>query len=238
MRRRPQEINTSPVNQNTSLERAIVKTGLVLSGGGSRAAYQVGAIKALAPYLIRDHQALTAVVGSSIGAINGLIIAACIKEGFAKTIEELESLWRERTFRNTFRGSPSMAFLRAIKMAVLQYLSPGPNKTSSAIFDPTPLMQRIDRVLDERGGLTPDTREPSLFAVGVMTTIEGAQRRPLLFLSCHQELDPSALQGASFDIFYTKSLSAKHGFASAALPSVLPPVELDLDGNKVRLVDG
>jgi predicted acylesterase/phospholipase RssA len=33
-------------------------------------------------------------------------------------------------------------------------------------------------------------------------------------------------------------MSAKHGLASAALPSVLPPVELDVEGGKVKLVDG
>ncbi len=46
------------------------------------------------------------------------------------------------------------------------------------------------------------------------------------------------MAGASFEICYVNNLSAKHGFASAALPSVLPPVELDTEHGKVRLVDG
>jgi hypothetical protein len=71
-----------------------------------------------------------------------------------------------------------------------------------------------------------------------MTTIEGVQRKPLLFLSSHHELSPEELKGASFEMCYVQELTAKHGFASAALPSILPPVELDTDAGRVRLVDG
>jgi hypothetical protein len=154
------------------------------------------------------------------------------------TVQELESVWRERNFRNTFAGTPSQAFFRAIKMAVMQYLSPGPNPTTSAIFDPTPLMQRVDGIIETNGGLTPEKREPHLEAVGVMTTIEGAERKPLLFLSSHKTYGKEIMEGASFEVCYVSAISAKHGFASAALPSVLPPVELDTENGKVRLVDG
>jgi hypothetical protein len=77
-----------------------------------------------------------------------------------------------------------------------------------------------------------------LEAVGVMTTIEGPQRKPLLFLSSAQRDFGAVLDGASFEIARIPSLTAKHGFASAALPSVLPPVELDTEHATVRLVDG
>jgi predicted acylesterase/phospholipase RssA len=39
-------------------------------------------------------------------------------------------------------------------------------------------------------------------------------------------------------VCYVNELNAKHGFASAALPSVLPPVEIDTEKGRVRLVDG
>jgi hypothetical protein len=99
-------------------------------------------------------------------------------------------------------------------------------------------MDRIDSVIARYGGLHPDQRDPNLQAVGVMTTIEGAERKPLLFMSSHKRMDPEIVQGASFETCYVESLTAKHGFASAALPSVLPPVELDTEAGRVRLVDG
>ncbi len=238
MKRRPQSDDRQSIPFSGSLLENPVKTGLVLSGGGSRAAYQVGALRALLPFFSRKEQSFSIVIGSSIGAINGLVTSSCLKHGLDETVQQLESMWLERNFRNTFSGTPSQAFFRAIRMAVMQYLSPGPNPTSSAIFDPTPLMNRVDGVIDAHGGLTPEARAPSLEAVGVMTTIEGAERKPLLFLSSHKTYGPDVLEGASFEVCYVSSLSAKHGFASAALPSVLPPVELDTEAGKVRLVDG
>jgi predicted acylesterase/phospholipase RssA len=209
-----------------------------LSGGGSRAAYQVGALRALIPYLRDPAHPVSVVVGSSIGAINGILLGVCLKDGIEQAIAELESLWREREFRNTFAGTPSQAFFRAIKMSVLQYMSPGPKASSASVFDPTPLMNRVDEVINRKGGLHSENRAPTLSAVAVMTTVEGTERKPLLFVSAHKKVDDEVMKGAAFETCYVDKLSAKHGFASAALPSVLPPVELDTDHGKVRLVDG
>lgn len=212
--------------------------GVVLSGGGSRAAYQIGALKALAPHLLRHENPLSIIVGSSIGAINGLMIGASYGEGLERAIAITEEVWRERVFRNTFEGTPSMAFFRAVRMATLQYLSPGPNPSTDAIFNPRPLMRRVDGVINDYGGLSPEALKGSLHTVAVMTTVEGAQRKPLVFVSSKKDPHTDLLKGASFEVSFVKRLHAKHGFASAALPSVLPPVELDTEQGQVRLVDG
>lgn len=212
--------------------------GIVLSGGGARAAYQVGALRALIPYFNQHNHHVSVLVGSSIGAVNIVVLASGLKHGFDHAIGQLEEMWRERTYRNSFSGHPSMAFLRSIKMAALQYLSPGPNPSAGALFDPTPLMNRVDGTVQQNGGTSPDARDPHLRSVAVMTTVEGTTRRPLLFVSTHKKLDEAVLYGASFDIHYVPELTAKHGFASAALPAVLPPIQLDTDHGRVTLVDG
>lgn len=210
----------------------------MLSGGGARAAYQVGALRALAPFLARDPEQISVILGSSIGAINGLVFAACLNKGLEHSIELLDQLWRTRTYRNTFANSPSRAFLRAIRVALMQYLAPGPHATQDSIFNPAPLMAQVDEAIASHGGLSPDKRAPHLKSVGVMTTIEGIERKPMLFVSTHKQVQQDVLRGASFELCYVEELTAKHGFASAALPSVLPPVELDTSVGKVRLVDG
>lgn len=238
MRKRPRSGQEKAIASSKLLMESVRPVGIVLSGGGSRAAFQIGALRALTPYLKRPSNSISVIIGSSIGAINGLLIGACLKEGIDNAIHQTEELWRERTFKNTFKGSPSAAFLRAIRMAVVQYMAPGPKPTSDAIFDPSPLMERVDSVLQAHGGLGPNSRIATLESIAVMTTAEGTKRRPLLFLSSHKKIEPEILQGASFEVFYLEELSAKHGFASAALPSVLPPVEIDTDQGKIRLVDG
>ncbi len=227
---------SAPENSNSGSTLADI--GIVLSGGGSRAAYQAGALRALAKHIESDPHPVSVVVGTSIGAVNGLVLSACLKEGIQCASDEIAALWRERTFRNTFLGSPSKAFIRSIKIAVLRYSSPGPVATSHAIFDPTPLINRIDLVLGQRGGLKLDSRDSRLKAVAVMATVEGHQRKPLLIVSAHRTIAEHMLEGASFDTCYVDELTAKHGLASAALPSVLPPVEMNVVEGKMRLVDG
>ena len=238
MKRRPRDHSRPSFKTTAEQQGERKKLALVLSGGGARAAYQAGALRALIPHIEKNNDNFSIILGSSIGAINGLILAACLNRGFEEAVNQLEQLWRIRTFRNTFSGTPTQAFMRAIKISIWQYMSPGPKPTSSAIFDPTPLMKQVDQVLTEHGGLSPEKRHPLLETVGVMTTIEGAERKPLLFLSSTEDRDKQFLDGASFEVCQVPTLTAKHGFASAALPSVLPPVELDTDQGVIRLVDG
>ncbi len=238
MKRRPQSPDRKAITLPKYGFDAKATLGLVMSGGGSRAAYQVGALKALEPYFSQSSHQIGVIVGSSIGSINGLLLGAGIKHGYTAAVDELESLWMERTFRNTFAGHPSRAFFRSIKIAVLQYLQPGPSPSATSIFDPTPLMNRVDEAIKKFGGLEPKNRAEFVKAVAVMTTVEGKERKPLLVASTTQPIPEDIIQGATFQVAYVEALSAKHGFASAALPSILPPVEIDTEHGKVHLVDG
>ncbi len=77
-----------------------VALGLVMGGGGARAAYQVGFLRCLArcfPELIVPY-----VTGVSAGAINAAHLAA--HHGtFQQAVEELTALWRNLTIETVFR---------------------------------------------------------------------------------------------------------------------------------------
>jgi predicted acylesterase/phospholipase RssA len=211
---------------------------IVLSGGGARAAYQVGALKALAEIVSLKEQPIGVIVGSSIGAVNGLVLSAGLSVSFDYSVEKLSDLWLERNFRNTFSNHPSLAFFRAINLAISQTISPGPSPSASALFNPSPLRNLIDKFIDDHGGLSVNNRSSTLHSIGIMTTIEGLNRSPLLLLSSSRQIDELNLSGATFAVSYIDSLRAAHGLASAALPSILPPVELDYKESKISLVDG
>jgi predicted acylesterase/phospholipase RssA len=243
MRKRPQELNEAAWCPRGELFSEMSALSLVLSGGGARAAYQVGALQALAPYLRESsprsaESTISTIVGSSIGAVNGLILGAGLRHGLDTAISGLVAIWERRTFRNSFSGSPSRAFFRALQVASMQLRAPGPNSNSRAVFDPTPLGLELDAQIRDWGGLLPENRASSLKSVAVMTTIEGAKRKPLLFLSSVARIPEENLRGASFEVAYTPNLDARHGLASAALPSIMPPVELDTENGRVKLVDG
>jgi NTE family protein len=74
-----------------------VSTAFVLGGGGLLGAYEVGMLAALADAGIRPDL----VLGTSIGAINGVFVAAD-PDGAAK---RLESVWRSEVVRTAFRSS-------------------------------------------------------------------------------------------------------------------------------------
>ena len=217
--------------------------GCVLSGGGSRSAYQAGALKAILEEYPELETEIRILVGSSIGAVNAISIAGTYDKGLKHSISVLESIWRERTFKNTFLGSPSRAFLNTIKVAFLQYSNPGPKKFDLSIFDPTPLVQRIDDIISLHGyakGIELSKMNSKLEALAVMTTVEDMERKALLIVNfknaqCEERINISK---SNFLVQKIDQIKAIHGFASAALPSVLPPVSIDLDNRNMRLVDG
>jgi hypothetical protein len=128
--------------------------------------------------------------------------------------------------------------MKAIQIAVLRYSSPGPQASAISIFDPSPLIREIDNLLTEVGGIQSTGHAKFLDAVAVMTTLEGSQRKPLLLAQLREGMVTKDMSGASFELLEVERLRASHGLASAALPSVLPAVDLDLEERKVRLVDG
>ena len=70
-----------------------MKRALVLAGGGSKGAYEVGFVKALHELGI-DYQIVT---GTSIGALNGCLLAQ-------HDYLEMENLWNTMSIKSVFAG--------------------------------------------------------------------------------------------------------------------------------------
>ena len=68
-----------------------MKTGLVLSGGGSTGAYQMGVMKALQELNIK----CDIVVGTSIGSINGAMYVS-------NSLDKAEKMWNKLNFKSVF----------------------------------------------------------------------------------------------------------------------------------------
>jgi len=84
----PFTVNTGSLLQpGQAMDRR--KIGLVLSGGGAKGAYLVGVLKAMAEHGLQP----SAVSGTSIGALNGAIIASCKDVGTAA--KTLHDVWME-----------------------------------------------------------------------------------------------------------------------------------------------
>src|SRR6185295_3326133 len=79
-------------------------TGLVLSGGGARAAYQVGALRAIARLMPRDNaQPFPVICGTSAGAINAALLGSNA-DSFRRGVARLLRWCRKIVVTDVYRG--------------------------------------------------------------------------------------------------------------------------------------
>nr|HNI23454.1 patatin-like phospholipase family protein [Plasticicumulans sp.] len=79
------------------------RVGLLLTGGGARAAYQVGVLQAIAEWLPPGAPTPFAVIsGSSAGAINAALLASHAG-AFATGVDALSRLWGRLACSDVFR---------------------------------------------------------------------------------------------------------------------------------------
>src|SRR4029453_16700104 len=119
------------------------RVGLVLPGGGARAAYQVGGLRAVADLLpARSVNPFPVVTGTSAGAVNATAIAV-YADRFRVAVGNLERVWRNFQVGQVFRADPA-SMLRAslhwlLAMASGGWLLPPPR----SLFDNSPLRELL-----------------------------------------------------------------------------------------------
>ena len=96
---------------NRAMNETTGKAGVIMSGGGARAAYQVGVLKAVAGILPANcHNPFPIICGASAGAINATALAV-YANNFQQAVRRLERVWGnfhvEHVFRSDLRGMVS-----------------------------------------------------------------------------------------------------------------------------------
>jgi NTE family protein len=80
------------------------KIGLILTGGGARAAYQVGVLKAIAEFLPRRAgNPFQVICGTSAGALNAVTLAVNARQ-FRKGVKYLLGIWVNADVSNIYRS--------------------------------------------------------------------------------------------------------------------------------------
>lgn len=93
------------------------KTGIILSGGGARAAYQVGVLKAVYQQIPKGSlNPFPIICGSSAGAINATILA-CYAGQYRIGIRRLESVWSNFHVNKVFKSDWSGLFKQSFRFA-------------------------------------------------------------------------------------------------------------------------
>lgn len=80
------------------------KIGLILTGGGARAAYQVGVLKAVAEFLpLRARMPFDVVCGTSAGALNAVTLVVNARH-FRKGVRYLLNIWNNARVSDIYRS--------------------------------------------------------------------------------------------------------------------------------------
>ena len=200
------------------------KIGLVLSGGGARAAYQVGFLC----YLAKQFPDLKVpiVTGVSSGGINAAHLASH-HGSFAQAVRELVSLWERLTVEEVFRVDAASLTWIGLRW-VFQLLSGGLGGAARVrgLVDTTPLRNYLSEVLHavdgELTGIQYNLALGRLKAVALSTS-SYTTGQSLTWIQGQDLVDWKRPQRAS----QKAVLTIDHVMASSALPLFFPAVEIE-----------
>jgi NTE family protein len=200
----------------------IVHTGLVLTGGGARSAYQVGAVRALAEITGPGPLPFDILAGISAGAINAVVLGTGADD-FLGVTERLRDTWSKLTPEQVYRtGALKMA---RIGSRWLRDLSAGGLIGKSGInylLDSSPLRRLLESAIPI-GRMRRHLRSGRLRGVAVSAT------------NYHTGSGVTFFEGAADVEPWTRStrigvrarITIDHVMASAAIPIFFPPVRVD-----------
>ncbi|HEX5339264.1 MAG TPA: patatin-like phospholipase family protein [Gammaproteobacteria bacterium] len=120
------------------------RVGLVLPGGGARAAYQAGVLKAIAELLPPDHpNPFPVIAGTSAGAINAALIASHAQH-FHAGVEHLAGVWENISTDRVFR-TDSLTIIKTGLSWLFTLLHAGFGRYNPiSLLDNTPLRRLLE----------------------------------------------------------------------------------------------
>ena len=200
--------------------------GLVLSGGGARAAYQVGALRALAD-ILGTSTPFPTLTGVSAGGINATALAAR-GDDFCGATRELWETWRDLTpecvYRTDVRSLASITTRRPRELGGGGLLAGSANH----LLDTSPL----GHFLEQRIAL-PAVREHlargTLRAVALSATSYRSGTAITFYDCADTSIPPIEPWVRSMRMGRRTTLRLEHVLASAAIPLFFPPVVAEGD---------
>ena len=195
--------------------------GLVLPGGGARAAYQVGVLRAIADLMPTAANPFPIIVGTSAGAVAATVLAS---EAFRwqRAVDALESVWAGFHVEQVFRADP-FSMLRAGLHWALSLVSGGlllpPPR---ALFDNTPLTKLLKQRINWNH-LQRSVRVGALRGLALCATSYGSAASVSFFEGAADLGEWERHQRVG----KRERLHLDHLMASMSVPFLFPPVLLD-----------
>lgn len=212
-------------------------TGLVLSGGGARAAYQVGVLHQLAKWFDQENKRefdfpFKILCGTSAGAINAAALA-CAGRNFYQSTDRMLKVWENFSSDQVFR-SDSLGIIRT-GARWLSALSIGwmLRKRPKCLLDNMPLSHLMHQLLHFRR-LDEALENGTIHALAV-TASSYSSGRSVTFFQTQKVIESWA---RTQRVALPDRITVEHLLASAAIPFVFPAVKLNIEGKMEHFGDG
>ncbi|MBL8399084.1 MAG: patatin-like phospholipase family protein [Candidatus Accumulibacter sp.] len=203
------------------------RVALILSGGGARAAYQVGVLRA-----IRELQSssqrhpphrnpFSILCGTSAGAINAATLA-CYSHNFAAAVDALNDVWCNMHAGQIYRADPwgvGAGLSRWLGSVLFGWVV---KKSPRSLFDNRPLRQLLEKFL-EFGNIQRSLDKGSLYALSI-TASGYASGDSVSFYQAHPEIHSWR---RAQRVGCRTAISIDHLLASSAIPYIFPAVHLN-----------
>ena len=215
-------------------------TGLVLSGGGARAAYQVGVLKAIAQ-IRRDAGAVRGnpfpvIAGTSAGAINAAALACCADD-FDGAVNMLCEVWQNFHADQVYRAD-SIGVIRTgarwlTMLSIGWVIARWRRARPRSLLDNAPLRDLLTRLVSTER-LQRMMAQGHLRGLAVTASSYGSG----LHVTFYDAVESIVPWTRSQRIAVRDRIGVEHLMASSAIPFVFPAVALDIDGRAEYCGDG
>jgi NTE family protein len=193
--------------------------GLVLTGGGARAAYQLGVLKGIAELLPRGARCpFPVITGTSAGAVSAIALASDAAH-FRHAVRGIERVWREFRVHHVFKADAVSVFRAGLHWMFALVTGGWLVHPPRSLFDNTPLWDLL-RLQLNFDAIPRGLYKKHLSAVGICAT-SYADADSMTFYACASAIDPwqrAFRKGARVQ------LTLEHLMASLAIPFLFRPI--------------
>lgn len=199
-------------------------TALILSGGGARAAYQVGVLSAIADLLPESaDNPFEVIVGTSAGAINAVSLA-CGALDFQQSIRKLAAVWQGFRTSLVYRTDWLGVLRQAGRFIAQHVMGLGRGLEPVALLDNSPLRELLLKELDF-SGINLAVARRKLRAVAI-TAFAYQSGQAVTFFQGRGNIEPWVRHRRNGS---AERLRIDHLMASSAIPLLFPPVRLNYE---------
>jgi NTE family protein len=201
------------------LDVEAAELGLVLTGGGARAAYQSGVLKGIAELLPRGAACpFPVITGTSAGAVSAIALASDPAH-FRQAVYSIERVWRSFRVHHVFKADTGSVLRSGLHWMLALVTGGWLVHPPRSLFDNSPLWDLLREKLNF-DGIPRGLYKKHLSAIGICAT-SYADADSMTFYACASSIDPwqrAFRKGARVQ------LTLEHLMASLAIPFLFRPI--------------